>query len=238
MGQSTLPGVPRPDSPTSSDADLTAWLESLADTEIAEQRRAAKWSALNNLVLDCNRRISSAASDITRVLASLNAHLQALMDDVSAVVERLNGARTPNEVIAAGVGDAWRELFPLRQSYDKIRQGQEWTMLGRDELQNARSKYVDDPHASDAWIANLDDFFDGWREADRTFRLSGDAPRRQPWPAPGRVFGVGRRFGCTTVDSDYPSTGRAARRAPPPPESAAKTAAAARPGLDDTWRRG
>jgi hypothetical protein len=164
-------------------AAAVRWLESLADAEIAEQIRAAKWQALNNLVLDCNRRISGASRDIARMCASLNAHLQALMDDVSAVVECLNGARTPNEVIASGVGDVWRELFPLRQSYDQIRQAQEWALLGRDELINSRSRYVDDAHASDVMIRNLDDVLPGWNQPDTTFRISGDAPRRQPWPA-------------------------------------------------------
>ena len=180
--QLNLPGVARPESPTSSDADLEAWLESLADAELVDQRRAAKWSALNRLVVDCNRRIEDAASDTTRVLASLNADLQALMDDVAAVVDRLGDARTPNEVIAGGVGEVWRDLFPLRGSYDKLREAQTWAMLGPDELINSRSRYVDDAHASDVMIRNLDDVFPGWNQPDTTFRLSGDAPRRQPWP--------------------------------------------------------
>jgi hypothetical protein len=181
--QLALPAVQRPDEPTTPDADLGVWLDATVEAEAAERARATRHSALTALMNACNRRIEAAVIYPDRMLSTLHAELAALMTDVGAVAQRLNGASTPREVIASGTGDVWRELDPLRSEYDKLRQAQEWAMLGRDELQNARSKHVDDPHASDAWIANLDTVFPGWRDPDRTFRLTGDAPRRQPWPA-------------------------------------------------------
>ena len=40
------------------------------------------------------------------------------------MVERLDGAHTPTQVIDAGVGDVWKELRPLRAEYDAVRQAQ------------------------------------------------------------------------------------------------------------------
>lgn len=180
--RSLLQGMLQPVQPDSADADLGAWLAEVAKADAARQTLEAQKIALTRLVQSCDGAIAYAAADPNPMLRRLNDDLSALMEDVAEVVERLGGARTVADVIAADMGPVWKELGPLRKSYDEIRRAQELALLGRSTLIDARSKWVDDDHASDAWIKNLDDVWPGWNQQDRTIRLSGDAPRRQPWP--------------------------------------------------------
>ena len=121
--------------------------------------------------------------DPDRLLRSLDKDMDELMRDVDAVVERLGEARTPREVIAAGVGDAWNELGTLREAYDKLRQAQEFVMTGEHQWTASRSNYLDDPHASDTHIANLDIIFPDWRDkSTRLIMISGEEPDPRPWP--------------------------------------------------------
>ena len=60
-------------------------------------------------------------------------------------------------------GSSWKELGTLREAYDKLRQAQEFVMLGEHEWTASRSNYLD-PHASDTHIANLDAIFPSWRD--------------------------------------------------------------------------
>ena len=178
-----LPGIPHPRDPDTADTDLDAWLEAVTQAEGAEKILATSRSALTRVVNNCDRRIESAVALPDPILSRLNDYLAELMVRVGDVVDCLNGARSPAEAIAADVGGAWRGLMPLRGEYDSLRQAQEWCLLGRTTLIDARSRHIDDDHASDAWIKNMDDVWPDWNQPDRTIRLSGDAPRRQPWPS-------------------------------------------------------
>ena len=114
-------------------------------------------------------------------LRSLSHALAGVMEDVAAAVERLGGARTPREVIAAGTADAWNELGALRDAYDQIREAQRWVVGA--EWSFSQSSYLDDPHANDHYLARLDLVFPAWNiKSTKLFVLSGPEPDPRPWP--------------------------------------------------------
>lgn len=119
------------------------------------------------------------------MLRSLSRDMDALMRDLAATVDQLGGATTPREVIAAGVGDAWNQLGGLRRQYDDLRQAQQLAMDA--ELARYQSNYLNDPHANDAWIADLDTIFPDWRDKKGATRIVVTAigttePDPRPWP--------------------------------------------------------
>ncbi|WCS20127.1 hypothetical protein MML61_10120 [Mycobacterium marinum] len=175
-----------PPSPTTVDDDLHGWLNAAASAAAAEAEWSARDQALAQLIAQCEARIQGVGMDRDAILRSLQVDLDALIERAAAAVQRLNGARTPTEVIAAGVGDAWNELAALRSDYDQIRQAQDSAMTGAPEMSMARSAYlIDDELASDAAFSNLDDIFPSWRNRTPSPPV-GFSPnwddRAQPWP--------------------------------------------------------
>jgi hypothetical protein len=148
--------------------------------------RDARADAIRAQMVHCDKIIEDLVTvETDRILGYLSEALTTVMDQVADVVEHLDGARTPQQVIDAGVGDAWRELSPLRDEYDQIRTAQEWAMSGDLQLTSPRSKYLlDDPLATDTAIANLDDVFPAWREPDNTHSTFSTAPQTDPRPWP------------------------------------------------------
>jgi hypothetical protein len=139
--QTTLPGVAQPPMPATVDDDIGGWLDAVVAADAATGERERKHAALTALISNCDGVIAAAANlDPDRLLKSLSVDLVAVMEDVEAVVNRLGGARTPQEVIAAGVGDEYNRLGALRERYDQIREAQTWT-LGSD-LSLAQSKFL------------------------------------------------------------------------------------------------
>ena len=177
-----LPGVPPPPTPTADDDHLTEWLTATAAAAEAKRADAAKRAALASLVNDCDRNIEAAVMvDPDRLLRSLSHALAGVMEDVAAAVERLGGARTPLEAIAAGVSTAYGDLGPLRDAYDQIREAQRWVVAA--DVAYSQSSYLDDPHANDHCIANLDSVFPDWNiKSTKHFVMSGPEPDPRPWP--------------------------------------------------------
>jgi hypothetical protein len=183
--QQQLPGAPAVPALETAD-DIAAWLDTVAETDAAEHAREIKFNALRDRLIWCDKVVEGVVTvETDRILTSLHDALVEVMDQVAAVVDRLNGARTPQQVIDAGVSDAWKELRPLRTEYDQVRTAQEWAMAGEDQHVGSRSHYLlGDPLATDIAIANLDTVFPGWRDKDnRAINLS-DAPQQDPRPWP------------------------------------------------------
>ena len=181
-----LEPVPRPPMPTRVKHDLDEWLELVDTLEAAERRRTVHHNALTTLINNCENHIQSVVHQKDRLLASLATDLAEVMDDTTAAVERLNGARNPGEAIERGVADAWQELPPLRARYDSIRQAQDWVMNGDHRITGSRSEYLwTDDLASDLALANLDTVFSSWKSPPRNKAIQGwgDQQRLQPWPA-------------------------------------------------------
>lgn len=111
------------------------------------------------------------------------------MAEVAAVAARLGGAGSPAQAIARDVAPAWRELPALADRYDLIRDAQQAVTLAVDTLaiENARSRTIDDPIASDLVLSNMDDVLPGWREADRYITFNGPPRERRPWPIDDRL---------------------------------------------------
>jgi hypothetical protein len=184
--QQSLPGVPAAPTPETADDDLAAWLNAIVEGDAAERAREVKSSAIRDRLIWCDKVVEDVATvETDRILNTLHDALMEVMDQVAAVVERLDGAQTPQQVIDAGVGDAWKELRPLRTEYEKIRQAQEWAMAGEDQHVGSRSQYLfDDPLATDLAIRNLDQVFPQWRNRDNSsINLSAAPPHDpRPWP--------------------------------------------------------
>jgi hypothetical protein len=184
-GQHALSRPHAPVMPITVEDEIHEWLTATTAAAAAEAEWAAIDQSLAELIAACEHRIQGVGMDRDAILQSLNGDLKTLMAEVKDVVERLDGARTPAQVIAAGTGDAWNELGELRSDYEQIRDAQEKAMLGAPEAAMGRSNYLwDDPLASDTHIANLDDVFPGWRDkqpatyANMSHSWDG---RKQPW---------------------------------------------------------
>ena len=185
--QQNLPGVPAVAQPVSGDDDLKSWLAEVVAAEEAERDRDTKYRAIQARLIWCDRTIESIATTQTDdFLARLHENLMGIMAKVEGVVERLDGAHTPVQVIDTDVGDAWKQLAPLRAEYDAVRQGQEWVVAGEHLVTSVRSDWLsDDPMASDLILSNLDSVFPNWKSRPgNVFRMS-DAPEEdpRPWPA-------------------------------------------------------
>lgn len=181
----TLPGVRAVPAPRNADDDLDAWLSAVVAADAAERERDVKTAALTAERISCDKRIESlAVTQTDRILGCLDADLADVMAKVESVVERLDGARTPQQVIDRGVGDAWRELRPLRADYDAIRAAQDWAMAGEMLHTSSRSDYwAGDPMASDCALQNLDEVWPGWKSkpvGEYSLSVAVDDPR--PWP--------------------------------------------------------
>jgi hypothetical protein len=128
--QQSLPAVPAVVAPESPDADMGAWLDAVTEADAAERSREVKFNALRDRLMWCDKVVEDAAAiETNRILSSLNDDLRDVMDQVAAVVERLDGARTPQEVIDAGVGDVWKVAAAtrfLRQDPAGTRVGDGW----------------------------------------------------------------------------------------------------------------
>jgi hypothetical protein len=184
--QHSLPAAPAVSAPQTADDHIAAWLVAVAEADAAERARQVKTNALAERIIWCDKVVEdTAVAETDRILTALHDALVEVMDQVSAVVDRLDGARTPEQVIDRGVGDVWKGLRPLRDDYDAIRQAQEWQMAGEDQLTWSRSTYLlDDALATDTAIRNLDEIFVAWREPDTTHTTLSDAPQADPRPWP------------------------------------------------------
>jgi hypothetical protein len=181
--RSSLPAVNLPPQQPDRPAGLDDWLTAVATAKAAEQDREIRFNALTSLISICHNQIAAVVDVMPdRVLHALATDMAELMSQVDDAVGRLGGARTANEVIAAGVGDIWNELRQLRKSYDQLRDAQAFVMA--DEMSRHASTYLyDDPHASRLFIRNIDDVFPAWRDpGPSTITLSGAPPDPRPWP--------------------------------------------------------
>lgn len=178
-----LPKVHPPASPQTAD-EFPEWLEAVAHAEADERARTAKETALTAFIAQCEANIQGAVMLVDPLLKCLSGEMDELMGQVDEVAARLEGAHTPNEVIAAGRADVWNELLSLRHRYDDIRQAQDWVMSGEEQHTHARSRYLDDPLATDCAIANLDDIFPAWKNPrTEVMTTSWNTPDPRPWPA-------------------------------------------------------
>ncbi|MCV7088886.1 hypothetical protein [Mycobacterium interjectum] len=184
--QRTLAPIPEIPPPAHAETDLDAWLADVAHAANAQRDREVKRGALGDLLRDIDSEIVAIAEVHTEtLLKSLAADLDDLMGHVADVVSRLHGATTPTAAIANGTADAWRELPPLREEYDDLRDAQLTVMHAADvvHIQSAQSPHLDDEMATDLAIANLDDVLPGWRgRAPAHVVISGSPPDRRPWP--------------------------------------------------------
>jgi hypothetical protein len=177
-----FPAVVWPDPPTAATANLDDYLAAYTAAWDEEQTRTRNIDALGTVIGACERAVRSAIDDPDNLLTILSADMDELMAEIESAVSKLKGATTPIEAINADTSTAWRELAPLRDTYDSLRHAQTLVLLDA-PVMNHRSPHIDDPLADDTHIANLDDVFPGWHDPDNRFAMQGTPDDRRPWPA-------------------------------------------------------
>ncbi|WNG94997.1 hypothetical protein [Mycobacterium sp. ITM-2016-00318] len=182
----TLPAVEATEWPTVvNDQTLAAWEEAVVAEDAQTRARAVKHGRLTARLDALAGHFGSLAVDYARLCQSLDSDLHELMATVDEHVARLDGARSPDEIIAAG-GDAvsaYNELRSLRTSYDLLREAQKWSTPSHMWVSSASRYFYDDPLASNLAIRNLDEIFPCWRDGrTSTVVISGDEPDPRPWP--------------------------------------------------------
>ncbi|MEU9805593.1 hypothetical protein [Mycobacterium sp. NPDC050853] len=180
------PAAPSP--PHEATDDIGGWLAEVNESAHARRLWQEQVDALAGQVQQCNMALSNFPHAHADTLFAALAHeLNSVMAETADITDRLVDARTATEAIAAGAADSWQQLTPLRQAYDRIRDGQHTLMYRIGDpllLGNAVSQYIPDELASDLVLANLDDVLPGWRGPQTgIIRVQGPPPERRPWPA-------------------------------------------------------
>ncbi|MCV7164080.1 hypothetical protein [Mycobacterium stomatepiae] len=152
-----LARVPRLPLPNTVNYSTSRWIELIERVATLDCDRAARYEALTSLINSCETVIASVAHHSDSQLERLAGDLNEVMDNVAHVATRLDGARNPAEAIKRGVTDVWQELIPLRESYDEIRQAQDWIMAGDFHTTSAPTTYTSDGSASGPVLADFNE---------------------------------------------------------------------------------
>jgi hypothetical protein len=170
---------------TISEEWITATLDHTATTTRIEQTRG--------LLLTLNRDARSTASSIYAantdlMLTHFHDALTDLLSDVSSIAARLGGTSTPAEAIANDLGGEWRQLTALTKAYKELRDAQRTVMTNGllDYVIGAQPIAGGEEHASDLFIANLDDLWPSWRKpgqiGQQVTNIDMSRHRYEPWP--------------------------------------------------------
>ncbi|WP_407686008.1 hypothetical protein [Mycobacterium sp. HUMS_1102779] len=181
--------VPPELNPLSSGKVTSEWI----DATVAHRSAAALHEQRRGVLIQLERDARSTASSSFRMnvnpaLAKLNAELTAVLNEVAAIADELDGATTPAEAIDKDLGAQWKRLPALHNDYRELREAQDRLMTAApaDYSMNARRKDGGgEDHASDLYIANLDEIWPQWRGRGgvEVIKLDGSPnPRREPWP--------------------------------------------------------
>lgn len=182
----TAPDVPAKLDPFVSGKIEEAWIDAKlsrrAELARLEQRRAA----LQDFRHEAQRRAESlVATKLDTILGALNGELTKLLVEASKAAEQLGGARTAAEAVAANAAPAWKKLTALADDYERLRAGQQTVTMGL-ALGYWQSHDGRESHASDNYLANLDEVFPDWRDpgrgSGRVVHVDGRVHRYEPWP--------------------------------------------------------
>jgi hypothetical protein len=175
------PSVPPP--PTADAIDT--WLDTVTQVSDYARNTADKTQALDSLITSCDMQIQGHTVNVEPRVAALAKELPAVLASIRDAVERLDGAHTPTEAIAAGKGDVWNEIHTEHLTqWDAFWQAFDWITSEHQLYHRARSQYLlDDDLASRSRIRNISSIFPAWQQPSRDTALQGwgtSDPR--PWP--------------------------------------------------------
>lgn len=162
---------------------MTETLNAAAAAGLLERQRG--------ILLDLAHRADATArsaiqTNIDVLLTRLHGDLVTLLDEATEVGNQLGDAGTPEEVIAADVGTAWKRLTELADQYWMLRDAQRQVMTHAPVDINVGARRTDgtgDAHCSDLYLAGLDDIWRDWRDPNpTTIRIDGQQDRLEPWP--------------------------------------------------------
>ncbi|WP_159842395.1 hypothetical protein [Nocardia sp. CY41] len=174
-------------------ADFGEWLR---EHNTAQGRYDAERQALTNLRTDAAARCwAILTANPGRLLTNLHQQLTALIDQASASAAVLGDITDAEDIVRAG-HDAVQAFGALDQAHGKyieIRSAQQKVMRECVDdilVRNCRSDQCNDKAATDAYFANLDELYPGWRrrpgQPDRQYLGAGPDPRDGvPWPQDG-----------------------------------------------------
>lgn len=160
------------------------WLASVPEFDKHAQAIAAKANALDSLIAQCNRTLSSHAMNVERAVAALATELPPIVAGITDAVGRLDGAHTPTDAITANKGAVWNELrTEHRPIFDAFWTAFDWLTAGQEIYFHARSDYLlDDDLASRARIRNIGSVFPAWKQPRPDTALQNwDRGDPRPW---------------------------------------------------------
>ena len=180
--------APPPSGPLVSGTVSEEWVDQMIDHAAAVARAEQRRKVLLTLKLDAEGRAQGIYSaNMNKMLAHLNSELTALLEQVSAVADRLGGVGTAEQAIARDAGALWKQLTTLADEYGMLRDAQRQLMTGLvDYVIAARPPAGGEDHASDLYLRNLDELWPSWRNpgqrGEGVIHIDGTPHRYEPWP--------------------------------------------------------
>lgn len=162
------------------------------DATLAHAAAVAATGHRHAILTDLKQRASGAArtrlvQGVDALLAALHADLKLLLAEAAQSVAHFDGAATADAAIANDAGAHWKRLTELAADYDQLRDAQRQVMRNAPAdiaVGARRSDGTGEDHASDLYLANLDEIWPDWRNPNyrRNVRIDGSVERLEPWP--------------------------------------------------------
>lgn len=183
----TIPEIPADLHPLTRGTITAEWLDKALAVEPARERARQRRGILLGLVRDARATAAAHRDSITDpLLHAYDTELHRLLDEVRDLADTLDGITTPAAAITNDLGPQWKHLVALSDDYQTLRTAQ-LVLMPRETQLAAAPNGGGEPHATDLFLANLDDLWPAWRtpelDADRYISFEGPAHRPEPWPA-------------------------------------------------------
>lgn len=163
------------------------WVDALIDQKDTQDRLQRRRAILLDLRNAAESRATTAASSInTQVLAAYHDELMKLLDEAEELAGQLGGVDSAEAAIALDRGPVWKRLSQLADDYADLRRAQR-ARTSTDLIRRAQPAQGGEEHASDLYIANLDEIWPEWRTGGAANGVSinhvgGAEHRYEPWP--------------------------------------------------------
>jgi hypothetical protein len=164
------------------------WIDRTIDHTDAVARLERWRGVLLDVARDAKGNASGIYSqNVNHILAQLNNDLTGLLAEVSTIADELGGVSTPTQAIANDRGAQWKQLSGLSDDYALLRDAQRIVMAGQiDYVMSAKPIAGGEEHASDLYLANLDDLWPSWRKpgqvGQQVVNVDMSSHRYEPWP--------------------------------------------------------
>lgn len=133
-----------------------------------------------------NQEEGAVEAGLDTVLADLHQQLEDVLAEARKVAVNLDGARDAQAAISAGPAavKAWGHITALLPRYAQVREAQATAMhkFADGLARRARPDYGSTPVGSDAYLANVDSVWPGWRDRPVEDGMGGGRQTAGNWP--------------------------------------------------------